>query len=212
MIKLSVIITAYNEEQHIERCIRTVLNQTLQKDNYEVIVVDDCSTDFTAAILDKFQHDIRVLKNEINLGLPASINNGIIQSNGRFYVRVDADDYVSEYFLEYLLYCIENNDKFAAVACDYIEVDANEKHLDRRSSAQAPIGCGVIFKKQVVIELGLYNSAFKAREEEELMKRFHKKGYSVLNLPLPLYRYRKHPNRITNNKILMEKYSKLLKK
>ena len=77
---------------------------------------------------------------------------------------------------------------YAAVACDYIEVDIKENHVRHCNSSIEPIGCGVIFSLQALISIGLYDKAFLAREEEELMTRFINAGYDKLHLPLPLSR------------------------
>jgi len=58
--------------------------------------------------------------------------------------------------------------------------------------------------------IGLYDENFKMREDEDLRIRFEKK-HKITNLELPLYRYRKHDNNMTNNKIGMAKYKKILK-
>ena len=79
--KVSVIVAAFNQENYIGRCLRSLLNQTLPFERYEVVVVDDGSYDRTPYALrlftDRFDSPIRVITNEQNLGLPASINLGI---------------------------------------------------------------------------------------------------------------------------------------
>ena len=60
-----------------------------------------------------------------------------------------------------------------------------------------PIGCGRMFKYTQLIEIGLYDRKFLAREEE-LIHRFKK--YKVTRIPVPLYRYRRHENNLTNKK------------
>ena len=72
-----------------------------------------------------------------------------------------------------------------------------------------PIGCGIMFKFEHLIDLGLYDANFLAREDEELILRFKKK-YSVSRVQLPLYRYRKHKHNLTNNKSKMKKFNKKL--
>ena len=79
--KISVIVAAYNQEQFIGRCLRSLLHQTLPHDDYEIIVVDDGSTDKTPYALelfyDPFESVVKVLTNKKNLGLPASLNRAI---------------------------------------------------------------------------------------------------------------------------------------
>ena len=94
-IKVSVVITAFNEELFLGRCIRSIISQSLASDLFEVIVVDDASTDKTSYALELFGESIKVLKNPVNLGLPASINRGIQSAHGDYFVRLDGDDYVN---------------------------------------------------------------------------------------------------------------------
>ncbi|MDC3244160.1 glycosyltransferase family 2 protein [Amylibacter sp.] len=212
MIKVSVIIPAYRSRSFIERCLRSLEAQTLKPTDFEVIVVLDGPDDLVSNIIsDKFPSVI-ILTHEKNFGLPTALNTGLRKSKGQYAVRVDSDDYVEIHYLEYLLYAIEVNPKYAAVACDYIEVDIKENHVRHCNSSIEPIGCGVIFSLQALINVGLYDKAFLAREEEELMTRFINAGYNKLHLPLPLYRYRKHSNSITSDTVLMDYYEDLLLK
>lgn len=212
MIKVSVIIPAYRSHSFIERCLRSLEAQTLKPKDFEIIVVLDGPDELMTDIINtKFPRTI-IVTHEKNFGLPSALNSGLRKSRGQYAVRVDSDDYVDTHYLEYLLFAIEVNPKYAAVACDYFEVDVNENHVRHCDSSDEPIGCGVIFSLQALINIGLYDKVFLAREEEELMARFIKAGYNRLHLPLPLYRYRKHSNSITSDTDLMDRYQDLLKK
>ena len=90
--EVSVVVTAYNEERYIGRCLRSLLHQKTDHFAYEVIVVNDASSDKTAYALELFGDAINVLNNEKNIGLPASINRAIMEARGKYIVRVDADD------------------------------------------------------------------------------------------------------------------------
>ncbi len=166
-------------------------------EDFEIIVIDDGSTDDTKKILNAFKDDIKVITNNKNLGLPASLNIGIKESAGKYIVRVDSDDYVNKEFLKILHLFISYNKQFDAVACDYYLVDDEENFLKRIDSDESPIGCGIIFEKSHLLEIGLFNEKYLIHEEKELRERFSKK-YKIVRLPLPLYRYRKHSNNMTN--------------
>jgi cellulose synthase/poly-beta-1,6-N-acetylglucosamine synthase-like glycosyltransferase len=95
---ISVVVAAWNQEKFIDRCIRSLLSQNFSRDNFEIIVVNDGSTDRTKYALDIFEDDILVLHNEKNCALPASLNRAIKKIKSPFFGRVDADDFVSSNF------------------------------------------------------------------------------------------------------------------
>lgn len=209
---VSVIVAAYNQERFIGRCLRSLLHQTLPNDDYEVIVIDDGSTDKTGYALDLFYSGIRTITNHSNIGLAASLNRGIAAAKGRFIVRVDADDYVNENFLNFLSYFLEHNPSMSAVACDYWLFNDEEVWLERGNCDEHPIGCGVMFYRKHLFEIGLYDEDFRSHEDRELRIRYEKK-YSIYRLPLPLYRYRRHDKNMTSDEEVMSiYYQKLIKK
>lgn len=210
MKQLTVIIPLYNRENYINRTLRSVFNQSLDKNLYDVIIVDDNSTDKSLSAISSYMDDIILIQNKKNYGLPKSLNIGIKNTKTRYFVRIDSDDFVNEHFLLILLQAILNNENFKAVACDYFLVDENEAIMKRISSKINPIGCGIIFERDAFIDLGLYNETFVVNEEVELMNRFIKK-YKLLNIPFPLYRYRMHKNNLTKNTKLKKKYDLMLK-
>ena len=202
MYKVSVIIPCFNHEKFIGRCLRSILDQSINKRDYEVIVIDDGSTDSSLKIIKSFGKDIKILKNKNNRGLPFSLNLGIKSSKSKYFVRLDSDDYVNKNFLLFLLEFIERNkDTTDAVSCDYLVVNDSEKIIKRENCIKKPIACGIIFKTSHLISLGLYNEKFLINEEVELRKRYEKK-YKISRLELPLYRYRRHLSNITNKKKL----------
>ena len=211
--KVSVIVAAYNQELFIGRCLRSLLHQSLNHVDYEIIVVNDASTDKTGYSLSQFvdptSNVLKVIDNDMNLGLPASLNKGISQAEGEFVVRVDSDDFVNYNFLGFLYNYLLLNPSSDAVACDYILVDDAENVIEHVSSLARPIACGIMFRKWQLFDIGLYDELFLRHEERELRFRFEKK-YSVENLKIPLYRYRRHQNNITNNAQSMDAHEQLL--
>ena len=83
---VSVIIPVYNQEKWIGRCLRSLLNQTMNSKDYELIVIDDGSQDRSKYGLTLFEDDIRLIKNENNEGLPAALNKGIKISRSKYIV------------------------------------------------------------------------------------------------------------------------------
>lgn len=202
---VSIIVAAYNEEKYIGRCIRSLLNQSLPRNEFEIIVINDASDDRTKFGLELFGNEIQVCDNEERMGLPWCLNHGIRRARGQFVVRLDGDDYVHSDYLHLLRLHLRMNYYMDAIACDYILVDDKEEIIDRKNCMIEPLGCGIMFRIEQLIDIGLYDTEFKCQEDEELRTRFLKK-YTIHRLELPLYRYRRHAENMTNDLITMQHY------
>ena len=208
---VSIIITNYNYSKFISRCLRSCFNQTLDKKLYEVIFVDDKSSDNSLKIAQVFKSEknFRLIANEKNLGVAGSANKGILESKGRYFVRVDSDDYVSTKFLDYLSTYLINNEDALGVSCDYVLINNYGKKISREKYQIKPVSCGVMYNKDKLISYGLYNEDFRHREEEELRARLGSL-YEIHHLNIPLYRYRKHGNNKTTQLNNMQLFKKKL--
>ena len=157
---VSVVIPVHDQEKYIGRCLRSALNQTIERADYELIVINDASADRTAYALELFENEIRMLDNSERIGLPGSLNRGVRAARGQFIVRLDADDYIHTEYLNVLSMHLMLNPDFDAVACDYLVVDDNENVLDHVNCADGPIGCGIMFRIEQLIDVGLYDEDF----------------------------------------------------
>lgn len=207
--QVSIIIPAFNAERFIGRALRSVIGQSYV-DAFEIIVVDDCSTDRTAFALDLFKEEITLLRNEVKVGLPGSLNRAIRAARGKYIVRVDADDYVAHDYLYILQRFLEANTHMDAIACDYLVVDDSENVLERINCMERPIGCGIMFRSDHLIDVGLYDDALLMHEDRDLRVRFLEK-YVIARLELPLYRYRRHTNNMTNDSSTSQVYERKLR-
>lgn len=208
---ISVIIPIFNQDKWVGRCLRSLLNQTINRSDFEIIVINDGSTDRSKYALELFDDEIKLLNHEENLGLPSALNTGIKNSKGYHIVRVDSDDFVNENFLFLLHEFLEQNKYMDAVSCDYFVVNDKEEVISRNNCLEDPIGCGIMFKSDHLFEIGLYDEEFLLWEEKELRIRFEKK-YKIHRVELPLYRYRKHRDNITSNRKLDEIHREKLNK
>jgi len=108
---ISVIIPAYNVDKYVERCVHSILGQTLQ--DFEILLIDDGANDNTSVICDQLaEEDKRVrVYHKSNGGLSDARNYGLDRMKGRYVTFIDSDDYVSNDYLEYLYQLIsEEND------------------------------------------------------------------------------------------------------
>jgi glycosyltransferase involved in cell wall biosynthesis len=192
-IKISIIVTAFNYADYLQRAIRSCMSQRYVEERTEVVVVDDASDDHTPDVVSPFVGlpRFQYIRHEQNLGVAAAANTGFRAAHGQYVTRVDADDFVSEIFAYFLATYLEHNHDLFGVACDYILVDSKENSLERRRPDEHPIACGVMYRKDDLIKSGLYNDSFRHCEEDELRTRLGER-YVVDRLAMPLYRYRMH--------------------
>ena len=114
---VSVILPTHNRAESITKAIGSVVLQTYE--NFEIIVVDDCSTDQTPEVLHKLAKEdkrIKIITNDKNLRLVRSLNKGIIFSSGKYIARIDDDDaWSNKEKLEKQVNFLEKNRDYVAV-------------------------------------------------------------------------------------------------
>ena len=211
--EISVIISCFNQGKWITRCIRSLSNQNnINKSDFELVVINDGSKDNSDSIIKGLQkyYSFKYIHNKVNKGLPYSLNAGINKSIGRFVVRVDSDDFVKRNFLTLLRYFLNQNPHYQAVSCDYLTVDKNETVKKRFNSRKKEIACGIMYRRECLYDIGLFNIKFKMREGHDLNQRFRKK-YNIGHLEIPLYKYRDHDENRTKKTKILRKYDKKLK-
>lgn len=125
-IKVSVIIPVYNTEKYLEKCLNSVLKQTLKE--IEVIVINDGSKDSSKVILEKYKRmDKRmVVINKSNEGLTKTRKLGIKISNGKYIYHLDSDDYIEENML-LEIYNKAEKENLDIVVCDYWKENFSQK-------------------------------------------------------------------------------------
>ena len=122
MPKVTVYIPSHNYGRYLDQSIQSVLRQTAS--NWELIVIDDGSTDDTAEVLQKYKADsrIRVVHQE-NKGLNVTNNIALRLARGEYMVRLDADDYFDENALLVLSHALDSKPDIGLVYPDYYMVD-----------------------------------------------------------------------------------------
>lgn len=193
---VSVVVCAYNEEKYIARCMRSLQSQVFDEP-FEIVLVDDASTDKTVeAARSVGLSNLRIISLDKNVGIGAAARRGVQEARGRYVVRVDADDYVSKYFLQILLVALAER-SHAAVRCDYFMVDEFGTPFSDQDASRAPIACGILFERDALVSIGLYREDLRLGEDSELESRFGRQ-YEIAHVPIPLYRYRIHDGNSSN--------------
>lgn len=209
---ISVVVCCHNHDKWIERCVRSLAHQEdIPHASYEIIVVNDGSTDNTSAVLANLAclAQLRVVHNDGNIGLPSSINKALRQALGRYVVRVDSDDYVGRRFLSLTKMFLDMNRHYQAVAVDYVTVDEFENVIERANCMEREIACGIMFRKECLFDIGLYDDDFKMREGHELRRRFEQR-FRIARLEFPLYKYRHHGSNRTGDSDELARYDEKL--
>ncbi|MCX7970683.1 MAG: glycosyltransferase family 2 protein [Negativicutes bacterium] len=198
-VEFSIIITTFNYEKYLPRAIRSCLEQSLDHSLYETIVVDDGSSDGTGIILSAFSRYIRVVCHQTNRGLAAARNTGLAAATGQWVTFLDADDLLHRDFLRVMKLAAEfNSDRFDAFACDYFLVDDEANHLRRVNVDEAPIACGVVYRRNDLLAVGMFDERLQIGEDIDLRLRFGRQ-FRVGRVDLPLYRYRMHDSNLTRD-------------
>lgn len=148
-IRLSIIVTVYNREKYIRRCIDSLLNQNIPVDEYEILVIDDGSTDRSSVILDEYckkNVNVRVVHKK-NGGVADARNTGIEEARGIYITYIDSDDFVEENCYLEILEFVENND-YDLLISDYYNIVGE----DKRYAEIAPfLNEGIITNNEYVL-------------------------------------------------------------
>lgn len=130
MIKYSFIVPVYNTEKYLKKCLDSLVNQTYK--DFEIIVVNDGSTDKSSNIISKYQKKYKniIVIDKENEGLSMARNRGVQKSSGKYIIFVDSDDYVSNKLLEEVDKTIDDSDilRFQLATEDEEYTKINEYH------------------------------------------------------------------------------------
>ncbi|MBI4347584.1 MAG: glycosyltransferase [Elusimicrobia bacterium] len=205
--KVSVVVTAHNYAKHLDQAVRSVLGQTYT--DFEVVVVDDGSTDHTASLLDTYADDARVHVVRLDgVGLAAAANRGIAASRGEYLIRLDADDYFDENILLVESHFLDTHPNVQMVFPDYYRVDHRggilehvrlpKVHDEVTLLDRSPLAAGAMFRRWCFEALGGYDETLAYQEDYDFWIRFIDR-FNVYNVNLPLLYYRQHDRNMSRN-------------
>jgi glycosyltransferase involved in cell wall biosynthesis len=209
-MKLSIVITAYNYASYLDECIDSCLFQNDANLEYEVIVVDDGSTDLTPDIMMK-KNDPRLKKFRIeNSGIERASNFGFEKARGNYIVRVDADDRL---YPNYICDMFSNlSDEYGFFYSDYVVINTNgtiteNVNLPEFQSQEILqrgdfLATGTLYCAKVLKDFGGYSTGFKnsGLENYELILHLINSGFKGKHIPQCLFGYRRHCLSISERK------------
>lgn len=193
--KVTVFIATYNQCEFLESAINSALNQDYPQEQYEVLVINDGSTDETENILSKYKKTARIL-HQNNMGLPKTCNRGIKEAQGEYFIRLDSDDLFDSNILSLEVPVLDSRPEVAAVFSDRSLIIDGQKEVISLSGNDIyeMVACGVMMRTNQLRKIGGYRKMFW--EEYDLYLRLSELG-SFHHIPQPLYFYRSHDRNMT---------------
>jgi glycosyltransferase involved in cell wall biosynthesis len=201
--ELSVIMSVYNNERYISRAIDSILAQSFE--DFEVIIVDDASTDNTLDILTSYaQKDsrIKIIKNEKNIGLTQSLNKALQYAHGEFIARMDADDISADERFKLQIEFMKNNHNIGLLGTARFVIDEDDNILDVnipptqhndicKALIKHNVFChsSMMFRKAVFDKVGYYDERWESAQDYELAFRIAR-YFELANLDKPLIYWR----------------------
>jgi len=201
--KVSIIIPTYNREKFLTRALNSILIQTFK--NFELIVIDDASTDNTEKVLKNFQKKdkrIKYFRNSQNKGPSESRNIGIRMAKGKYIAFLDSDDEWLPQKLEKQLKFIENKNAKVVTCWAYVnDKIRKKKYLCKVPYYKNPIPkilkenyilsspSSVILERKVIDKVGFFDSLIRYAEDWDYWIRIIKAGYNFFVVKEPLLKY-----------------------
>jgi glycosyltransferase involved in cell wall biosynthesis len=194
----------YNSQETIESCLDSLVNLNYPKDRYEIIIVDDNSTDESTDIVKSFayvQENIRLLRQSKSKKGPAAARNlGIRRAKGEILAFTDSDCIVPQDWLEKISLCFNRHKEYSAIGgtliacasrkfitiCEGILSDC----IGHKAVIAAPNSA---FRKKALIEAGLFDEALVSGEDPDLIWNLEKRGHKISflkDLPVVHHYYR----------------------
>ena len=168
MLKISIIIPVYNVEKYLSRCLESCLNQDVQRDEYEIIIVNDGSSDGSQAIAEQYVAEYTNIKliNQENRGLSVARNHGFKAALGQYVWFVDSDDWIETNCL-LGIYDIMDSEQLDMLQIGYKEAwdDGAIKESERGFFVGCKSGCEAMKEKYVPApaQFTVYNRDFLNR-------------------------------------------------
>jgi teichuronic acid biosynthesis glycosyltransferase TuaG len=212
---VSVVIPVYNDEQYIQECVESALNQDYE--NLEVIVVDDGSSDSTPKILKRFGEKIHCIHQK-NRGTAAALNTGIQNANGGLIAWLSSDDLFLPKKIEHQTEKFRENPFLELVYTDWIMIDSQGNEVKTVHCPFPPAGrfvfemlrnnfvngSSVIIRRECFEKVGYFDETLPADSDGDMWFRMLKQGCHFGHVPLILVKRRWHTGNLSHNYKLAE--------
>jgi len=208
---ISVILAVRNSEKYLGTCIQSVISQTYE--NWELIIVVNCSVDNSLAIAQKYQRiDPRIIVLKSNIGqLNYNLNLGLDVAKGTFIARIDADDINHQDRLETQLKLMRSYHVVGS-AVQFVDINDNvlglsslphknddiRKKIFYRSVLSHPT---VMIRKDVLLSIGGYQGGQFCEDYDLWLRLMRDKSILFHNIQKPLVKYRLHSGQMSSDKI-----------
>ncbi len=194
----SVVVATYNQSEFLRQCLDSLLNQTIDRAEYEIIVVDDGSDDDTPEILREYGDEIDTrLAHSRRKGLVPACTTGLEQAGGRYIIRVDSDDWLHASALENLLGATVANADADIIIPEYWVVEGGQSEVVRPDLGNVFtwMAAGPLLRREAVEQVGGYREFYW--EEYDLYLRMLCRGARVIGIGSPVMYHREHSASIT---------------
>lgn len=198
---ISIYTCAYNAEKYIDKCLSSVLSKSHFDMDIEYILIDDGSTDDTLLIASKYAHhkNFKIISNEKNMGLAYSSNKAIRKANGKYVLRIDADDWMITPGIR-IMYDEILESGAGIVYPSFQETDEHGNALGdiKNPSMFHHPGCALMDKR--MIDEIMFTDGIKHYDGLDLYKRIQNHNFKVDYIyGIPLWYYRKHKGSLSAN-------------
>lgn len=205
--KVTVYMPTHNYGRYLDHAVESVFAQSMK--DWELIIIDDGSTDDTPERVKKYEGmpRVRVIR-QSRKGLSVSNNIALRLANGRYLMRLDADDYLDENALLVMSSVLDRKPDVGLVYPDYWLVDDDGEILEavrrKKIGPEARLldlpahGACTLFRKECLVELGGYEESIPCQDGYDLWLRFIER-FKPDNVNVPLFYYRQHEGSLTKN-------------
>ncbi len=211
---VSVIIPTYNHARYVAQAIQSALAQTYH--DYEIVVIDDGSTDHSRAVIAPFMDRVRYVW-QPNQGLSAARNTGVRESRGRYIAPLDADDIWFPDYLATMAPLLDGDPSAGAAYSGWRYIDANGNMLPQHSTRIVPpeqfyatlaytnflVPSGVLARRTCLEQAGPFDVNLRAVEDRDMWLRIAR-THRIIGVPKVLVGYRTHGENMTRDLARME--------